>query len=450
MGRQELSDLVDRPRRHARDRRDAVKKTLPVAFANSSRPPEWITVAGTVLLLATACDHASREAGCGRPSAAPVPQQWTVDGTTTAVATHCGTMFVGESSASIGASRGAAALVDQTSGRSRPFPQFTLVADAAATPAANGRRTAVEQIAFAVHHGDGDAPWDIYVVRTDGRWVVKTTTKGLQEDDPVWSPDGRHIAFDGWTNVAGADTSIYTMNPDGTHRRRIARGHGPQWSPDGRRIAYDGSNGVYVINVDGTGKKRVARGSGPRWSPEGKQIAFTRQPGDVYVVNPSAGGERRVTRTGGDSTTETWAPDGRIVFSHTAINGVRPASGVYIINADGSTLRRVLRTSDYDTPTIGGWSADGKLLLYVGPHGISTWRPSDGSVRRLTRSSADGYPAWDRSGREIAFARNGIPRTRGIWTVNRDGSKARRVAVAPNWYRFGGPNEYSTPSWAPR
>src|SRR5947208_1865344 len=185
---------------------------------------------------------------------------------------------------------------------------LALVADAAATVPANAPRTAVRQIAFAVHHGDGDAPWDIYVVRTDGRWVVKKTTKGLDEDDPVWSPDGRHIAFDGWTIPGGADTSIYTMNPDGTHRRRIARGYGPQWSPDGRRIAYDGSNGVYVINVDGTGKKRVARGGGPRWSPDGKQIAFTHEPGDVYVVNPFSGGERRVTRTGGDSRTEAWAP----------------------------------------------------------------------------------------------------------------------------------------------
>jgi Tol biopolymer transport system component len=328
---------------------------------------------------------------------------------------------------------------------------LALVAATAAASAPHTSRPPVGEITFAVHHGDGDAPWDIYVVRTDGRWVVKKTTKGLDEDDPVWSPDGRHIAFEGWTIPGGADTSIYTMNPDGTHRRRIARGYGPQWSPDGRRIAYDGSNGVYVINVDGTGKKRVARGGGPRWSPDGKQVAFTHEPGDVYVVNLFGGGERRVTRTCGCTRTETWAPGRKIVFSHSAINGVRPASGIYIINADGSAFRSVPRTSDYGTPSIGGWSPDGKLLLYVVvPHGILTWRPSDGSVRRVTRSSDDGYPTWDPRGREIAFPRNGLPRRRGIWIVNRDGSGAHRIAVAPNPYRFGGPNLYFAPSWAPR
>lgn|SRR6266550_1245250 len=79
----------------------------------------------------------------------------------------------------------------------------------------------------------------------------------LDEDDPVWSPNGRHIAFEGWTIPGGADTSIHTMKLDGTHRRHLARGRRPQRSPDGRRIAYDASDGVYVINVDGTGKKQL-------------------------------------------------------------------------------------------------------------------------------------------------------------------------------------------------
>jgi Tol biopolymer transport system component len=69
----------------------------------------------------------------------------------------------------------------------------------------------------------------------------------------------------------------------------------------------------------------------------------------------------------------------------------------------------VERTSDYDTPIIGGWSPDGKLLLYAAAHGISSWRLGDGSVRRLTRTSSDGSPTWDSRGREIAFARNAIP-----------------------------------------
>ena len=327
---------------------------------------------------------------------------------------------------------------------------LALVAGAAAASAPNTSRTAAGEIAFSVHHGDGDAPWDIYVVRTDGRWVVKKTTTRLDEDDPVWSPDGRHIAFEGWTIPGGADTWIYTMNADGTHRRRIAQGRLPQWSPDGRRIAYDESDGVYVIKVDGTRKNLLAHGGGPRWSRDGKQIAFTGKSTDVYIVNAGGGGERRLTRTG-DNNFGAWAPGRRIVFAHSAINGAGPASGIYIIHADGTGLRRVRQTSDYVTPSIGGCSPDGKFILYAAADGISTWRLSDGSAGRVTRGS-DGDPTWGPGGREIAFTRNVYSTTRGngIWIVHRDGSGARRIAAPNNPYPHEQPNEYYTPTWAPR
>jgi Tol biopolymer transport system component len=327
---------------------------------------------------------------------------------------------------------------------------LALVAGAAAASPPKTSRTPVGEIAFSVHHGDGDAPWDIYVVRTDGRWVVKKTTRRLDEGDPVWSPDGRHIAFEGWTDHSGANAWIYTMNPDGTHRRRLAPGHVPQWSPDGRRIAYD-NHGIYIMNADGTGKKRLARGVDPRWSPDGKQLAFTHGPnGDLYVMNAGGGNERRLTRNG-DNELGAWAPGHKIVFAHSAINGAGPASGIYIINADGTGLRRVTQTSDYDTPSIGGWSPDGKLILYAAGHGIATWRLSDGSVRRLRRS-ADWNPTWGPGGRQIAFTRSiyDVNREPGLWIVNRDGSGARRIAGLVNPYPHLNPDEYFAPTWAPR
>ena len=324
-----------------------------------------------------------------------------------------------------------------------------LVATTAHASGSKTRNTAVGEIAFSVQHGDGDAPWDIYVVRADGRWVIKKPTRGLQEDNPVWSPDGRHLAFEGWTIPGGANIGIYTMSANGSHRRRLAAGRTPQWSPDGRRIAYEGK-GIDVMNADGSGKKHLASGSGPFWSPDGKQIAFTRSNG-VYIVNSGGGGERRLTRTG-DNEVGAWAPGDKIVFAHSAINSPRPRSGIYVINADGSGLRIVEATSDYDTPNIGGWSRDGKLIVYATGHGISTWQVSDGSIRRLQRRSADGNPTWSPDGRQIAFARNMLATTRrdGIWIMNRDGSGQRRIAVASIPHPYQGPNDYFAVTWAPR
>ncbi len=228
----------------------------------------------------------------------------------------------------------------------------------------------------------------------------------------------------------GSDDKIYTMDPDGGHRRQLARGSDAQWSPDGRRIAYEEWSPdrrfplVYVMNAAGTGPRRLGRGAEPRRSPDGEQIAFTGTTGDISVVDVDGGGERLLTRTG-DNDVAAWAPGRKIVFAHSADNAPRPASGIYLINADGTGLRRVSKTGDDVTPSIGGWSPGGKLVLYAA-NGISTWRLHDGFLRRLTRGS-DNDPTWDPSGRTIAFARTvlGGTRANGIWIVNRDGSAAR-------------------------
>lgn len=321
---------------------------------------------------------------------------------------------------------------------------LALVAGAAAAGSApNTSRTAVGEIAFSVQHGDNDAPWDIYVVRTDGRWILRKNTR-LNETDPVWAPDGRHIAFDQWpVGTPGyVDVWVYTMNPDGTHRRRLVPGMTPQWSPDGRQIAYV-NNGIYVMNADGTRKKRLTRSGGscegscdtnPRWSPDGKQIAFTGT--DVYIVNASDGRERRLTRTGGIAS-EWWAPGRKIIFTRTS-------GGMYIVKADGTGLRKVTSAGGLRASGGGGWSPDAQLIVYA-LDGISTVRPRDGSVRRLTRGP-DGGPTWGPSGRQIAFVRSPYSATPGpgIWIVNRDGSKAHRIAAV------NGDDAYYTPTWAAR
>ena len=56
----------------------------------------------------------------------------------------------------------------------------------------------------------------------------------------------------------------------------------PVWSPDGRRIAFlnkrDGGKEVYVVSADGSGQRRLTRdaryAATPAWSPDGRKIAF--------------------------------------------------------------------------------------------------------------------------------------------------------------------------------
>ena len=69
------------------------------------------------------------------------------------------------------------------------------------------------------------------------------------------------------------------MNADGSGQRRLTRNpagdSAPVWSPDGRRIAFvserDGNPEIYVMNTDGSGQRKLTRSPADEdwfaWSP---------------------------------------------------------------------------------------------------------------------------------------------------------------------------------------
>jgi Tol biopolymer transport system component len=123
---------------------------------------------------------------------------------------------------------------------------------------------------------------NLYIMNPDGTEVTRLTESFYEDANPVWSPDGKKIAFDRRGN-ANESWSIYVVNADGsdlfqvTHNLMHDRyyGHSPTWSPDGTRLAFvsdhDGNGEIYVINIDGTGLKRLTNDPGedayPAWSP---------------------------------------------------------------------------------------------------------------------------------------------------------------------------------------
>ena len=87
------------------------------------------------------------------------------------------------------------------------------------------------------------------------------------------------------------------MNADGSNQKQLTQGFAPVWSPNGRRIAFlRGSSRyqLYVMNADGSGQRQLAPSTAaefdPDWSPDGRRIAFARctssilRSCDVYIA----------------------------------------------------------------------------------------------------------------------------------------------------------------------
>jgi Tol biopolymer transport system component len=250
-------------------------------------------------------------------------------------------------------------------------------------------------IAFETVRGDlGD--YEIFVMATDGSRLANLTNCWADDVAPVWSPDGRHIAFvslrDTLTGKWGMGTSsIYIIDFDpvaGVSRgeaRRLTDDGGsdgwPTWSPDGQRIAFHSDRGgdwdIWVINVDGTGLTNLTRQPGDDqyadWSPDGKKIAFTSSRSgnqDIWVMSvpgPQAGGDGRgtdlvnLTNAKGRDRYPMWSPDGTRLTFNTNRDGDYE---VYMMKADGSNQRNI-SDSPKSTEGLADWSPDGqRLVLY--------------------------------------------------------------------------------------
>jgi TolB protein len=71
---------------------------------------------------------------------------------------------------------------------------------------------------------------NIMTISPDGKDPAKLTTGAGSNENPSWSPDGRHIVF---MSTRTGSPEIFMMNADGTNQKRISFSGGnymPKWS----------------------------------------------------------------------------------------------------------------------------------------------------------------------------------------------------------------------------
>jgi len=254
---------------------------------------------------------------------------------------------------------------------------------------------------------------------------------------------------------ANGQPQIFTIMPDGSHRRRLTRTAGgnfyPAWSHDGKKIAFasgrTGTLELWVMDADGSHQTQLtfppeSENFVPSWSPDGTQITFaslrTGHP-EIWVMNADGSNHRRLTTTAtpGASNAPSWSPDGsKIAFASDRSGRAQ----VYVMNPDGSDVHQLTRPagSNFPDSNVPVWSPDGsKIAFWSGieaRYGQVWVMDADGNNRRVLSdcpppTNCDN-PAWSPDGTLILFEtnRSGPVET---WIMNADGSNQRRLFPFP-------------------
>lgn len=226
--------------------------------------------------------------------------------------------------------------------------------------------------------------WLAHLTRPE---VVRLETDAIA---PLWSPDGRRIAF---TARDGFD--LLVRSSDGAEPPRLVASDDTikvlgDWSPDGAELVYTRVDGASSFDLwiaradDGATHPLLATPANEmqaRISPDGKWVAYASDESgvlEVYVEPyPQLGDKRQVSVGGGGQP--QWRADQRELFY---LSADRSVVAVEVETSDGMEFarpRRLFRTSlggnPADAREVYAAAADGSRFLLLGPVEASTDRP---------------------------------------------------------------------------
>jgi Tol biopolymer transport system component len=214
--------------------------------------------------------------------------------------------------------------------------------------------------------------------------LTRLTFQGNLNNRPVWTPDGKRIAFQ--SNKEGPLNIFWQLADGSGGLERLTTSeynHAPHsWSPDGQLLAFvevnpTTGNDIWVLRLGDP-----ARGAGPllrtpfnesvpRFSPNGHWLAYISDESgryEIYVLPyPGPGGKWQISTQGG--TEPVWNPNGRELFYRSGDKmmaveiATHPgfAAGKPRVLFEGPYLPTPLTAANYDV------SPDGQRFLMLKP-----------------------------------------------------------------------------------
>lgn len=176
-----------------------------------------------------------------------------------------------------------------------------------------------------------EARGEVFTVPTEkGDFINVSQNPGAGDRKPVWSPDGKHIA---WFSDRSGEYQLMIGDPKGLEQPRVIKLQDPtfyftpQWSPDSQYLLYtdEGLNLWYIdvesgkqVKVDTDQFAHPQRTMNPVWSPDSKWIAYAKRLDNqfhaVMVYSLDQGKTYQLTDGLSDAISPAWDASGQYLW----------------------------------------------------------------------------------------------------------------------------------------
>jgi Tol biopolymer transport system component len=281
---------------------------------------------------------------------------------------------------------------------------------------------------------------EVWVISADGEDAVKVSgdlRENLSRTGPIWSPDGRLIAFGRIVTAPSLRSKVCIVSvsekgrplasPVEIELPLFTTNFMTGWTPDnkiGLLLETPYHEYVYTVPVSGGKASQVSPldrlASHPRWSPDGKRIYFRWEDGRLGSV-PGEGGELSIhPALGGGRKTgffiqypgagNSVSPDGKsVVFS---AGTAKSGPDIYTISVERGEPKKI---ASGGRPNYPCWSPDGRWIAYLNSEVIADEKnitaifkvPAEGGeAQKITTASDNVTQAgidWSPDGKTIAY-----------------------------------------------
>ena len=291
-------------------------------------------------------------------------------------------------------------------------------------------------VAYTVATPDMDAnrnATNIWMVATSGGDAIQLTQSG-KDSSPVWSPDGRTIAF---ISSRSGDSQVYLLSMEGGEPKPLTKlSTGADlaiWSPDGKAIAF--TSGVYPeCKDDECNKKKDEEKDKNKVKAHVAEALLYRhwthwnegKRSHLFVIAADGSGAAKDLTEGanydvppdqrGEANDINFSPDSKEICFTAVTDKVEATStngDLFIVPVSGGETKRITTQPGFDGNPV--YSPDGKYIAYhaqlTAGYEADRWRVmlydrATGKSENLTETSFDrsaGNLAWSPDSLKIYF-----------------------------------------------